>query len=105
MQRLPILVLVSGAPGSGKTTLSPQLASALGFVRLARDDVKERLWDAWAGQPELRAQVPGAHWGAYHAALDALRQSSYHSFPLRTPGHPRPASCPPRRPAYCGIQA
>ena len=72
MPQLPTLVLVSGAPGSGKTTLAPQLVSALGFVQLARDDIKERLWDAWARQPELQEQVPGAHWGAYYAALGAL---------------------------------
>lgn len=72
MPPLPTLILVSGAPGSGKSTLAPQLASALGFVCLARDDIKERLWDAWAAQPELQAQVPAAHWGAYYAALGAL---------------------------------
>lgn len=68
----PALLLVTGAPGSGKTTLATHLAQSLGRVRLSRDDFKEQLWDAWAAQPELLAQVPGAHWGVYYAALRAL---------------------------------
>ncbi|MFC3832281.1 MULTISPECIES: AAA family ATPase [Deinococcus] len=68
----PRLVLVTGAPGSGKTTLAARLAGTLGWVRLSRDEFKERLWDAWTEQPTLRAQVPVAHWGAYYAGLHAL---------------------------------
>lgn len=36
-------VLVAGWPGSGKSTLSPALAAALGFPLLAKDTVKEAL--------------------------------------------------------------
>lgn len=36
-------VLVGGWPGSGKSTLSPALAAALGFPLLAKDTVKEAL--------------------------------------------------------------
>jgi predicted kinase len=40
------LVLVSGAPGSGKTTLAAPLAAELGFALLGKDRIKETLHDA-----------------------------------------------------------
>ena len=39
------MVIVSGAPGTGKTTLSGSLAGNLGLPLIARDDLKERLAD------------------------------------------------------------
>jgi predicted kinase len=42
------LVLVSGAPGSGKTTLAEPLADELGFTLLGKDRIKETLGD-WLG--------------------------------------------------------
>jgi len=40
------LVLVSGPPGAGKTTLAGPLAAELGFALLAKDRIKETLYDA-----------------------------------------------------------
>ena len=45
------MVLVSGAPGSGKTSLAGPLAAELGFALLGKDRIKERLHDA-LGAPE-----------------------------------------------------
>jgi predicted kinase len=39
------IVLVSGAPGAGKTTLAVELAAILQLPLLAKDDIKETLWD------------------------------------------------------------
>jgi hypothetical protein len=45
------LVYVSGAPGSGKTSLAVPLAAELGYALLAKDRIKETLHDAF-GAPE-----------------------------------------------------
>jgi hypothetical protein len=45
------LVYVSGAPGSGKTSLAFPLAAELGYALLAKDRIKETLYDA-LGAPE-----------------------------------------------------
>jgi predicted kinase len=42
----PPLVIVSGAPGTGKTTLASVLADHLGLPLLARDTLKETIADA-----------------------------------------------------------
>lgn len=41
-----VYVLVTGLPGSGKSTLAPPLAEMLAMPMLARDSIKESLWDA-----------------------------------------------------------
>jgi predicted kinase len=41
-----VVVLVSGAPGAGKTTLAVPLAAALGLPLLSKDQIKETLFDA-----------------------------------------------------------
>ena len=38
---LPTLVIVSGAPGTGKTTLAHQLARTLGCPAIIRDEIKQ----------------------------------------------------------------
>jgi predicted kinase len=48
------VVLVSGAPGAGKTTLAVPLAAELGFMLLRKDRIKETLHDA------LTAAGPGS---------------------------------------------
>jgi predicted kinase len=45
------LVYVSGAPGSGQTSLAVPLAAALDYPLLAKDRIKETMHDAF-GAPE-----------------------------------------------------
>jgi predicted kinase len=54
------LVLVSGAPGSGKTTLAGPLAAELGFTLLAKDRIKETLGDWLGPSPASPSNPPSA---------------------------------------------
>jgi len=45
------VVLVSGSPASGKTTLARPLAARLGFALLTKDDIKESLFTSLPGIP------------------------------------------------------
>ena len=46
---LPTLVVVSGPPGSGKTTLAHQIARAVGCPAICRDEIKEGMMQATPG--------------------------------------------------------
>ncbi len=56
----PALVLVGGAPASGKTTLATVLARTIGLPLLAKDDVKETLLDALGATDRARSREIGA---------------------------------------------
>jgi predicted kinase len=50
---LPLLVLVTGPPGGGKTALAAPLARGLGLPLLSKDELKESLFDSLGtGDPE-----------------------------------------------------
>jgi predicted kinase len=67
----PTLLIVSGAPGSGKTTLARRLASDLRLALLVRDELKEALADALGAPPDVAASMrlgAGAYAMLYLAA-------------------------------------
>jgi predicted kinase len=45
----PALIVVSGPPGTGKTTLAHEIARAVGCPAVCRDEIKEGMARAWPG--------------------------------------------------------
>lgn len=64
--------MVNGLPGSGKSTLGPRLANALGAAFLSKDRIKEALADAVVTEvPQLGAVAMNTAW-ALAAAIDGM---------------------------------
>jgi predicted kinase len=55
-RHLPAVILVGGAPGSGKTTLARRLGAALALPVLSKDDFKESLFET-RGVPDRAASA------------------------------------------------
>ena len=71
----PTLVIVSGAPGSGKTTLAHRLAVDLHMPLLSKDELKEALADALGAPPDVPGSMrlgAGAYAVLYLAAQQLL---------------------------------
>ena len=99
-------VVVSGLPGSGKTTIAAPLAEALGLPLLARDSIKESLWDALgAGDLAWSRRLGGASAEAFWRLAAEMRAAVLDNFFHRAFAHrlealPGPivevhCSCPP----------
>lgn len=69
----PALVLVTGKPASGKTTLATRLAAELRFPLLTKDAIKETLYDTigWSDR-EFSRQMGVASFRVLFVTLEAL---------------------------------
>lgn len=65
----PRLVVVTGAPATGKTTVARALARRLGYALICKDDVKESLADALGAGDRERSRELGA---AAYAVMERL---------------------------------
>jgi predicted kinase len=70
------LVLVTGAPASGKSTIARPLAEALGLPLLDKDAVKEALFDALGtGDREWSRRLSDASYAVLFAMLEGVRSA------------------------------
>ncbi len=60
MSALPRLVLVTGPPGAGKTTIAAELRTRLGLPLIAKDTIKELLGGALGIEDRARSQQLGS---------------------------------------------
>ena len=72
----PLLVVVTGAPAAGKTTLARALAGKLGLPLIAKDDIKETLFDALGvGDREWSRRLGRATFDVQFRVLDELLEA------------------------------
>jgi predicted kinase len=69
----PLVVIVTGPPGSGKTTLGARLTAELAWPFVSRDAFKELLFDhlGWSDRAWSR-KLGGASWELFYQVLDLL---------------------------------
>ena len=70
---MTILVIVSGPPGAGKTTIARRLASELRLPLIAKDDIKESLFDSlgWSDL-DWSKRLGAATWDLLWVLLDRI---------------------------------
>lgn len=67
------LIVITGSPGSGKTTLAATLQRTLGYPLLQRDALKEVLLDGLGAVNCAESQrLGGVSWSLLYAMLDQL---------------------------------
>lgn len=72
----PLLVIVSGPPGAGKTTIARELGPALGLPVIRKDDIKESLFGSlgWSDRDWSR-KLGAATWRLLFLLLDRFMEA------------------------------
>jgi predicted kinase len=86
----PLLLIITGAPGAGKTTLGRRLARDLRLPMLSKDDIKESLFDSlgW-GDAEWGSRLGVASFQLLHRFLEIELEAGR---PLIVEGNFQPAA-------------
>lgn len=75
---MPCLVIVSGLPASGKTTLAKRLADELKLPLLAKDDIKELLFEVFPQKDRAWSTIQGrASISMMYAGAQALLKAGH----------------------------
>lgn len=70
-----MLILVTGAPASGKTTIARKIAEDLSLPLISRDEIKERLFDVLGySDREWSRKIGDASWSIFHSTVQQLSQ-------------------------------
>lgn len=94
--RAPLVVVVTGMPAAGKTTIAGALSRDLGLPLVSRDKIKERLYDTLGvGDLEWSGRLGGA---AFALLFDSARlmTESGHSVMLEATSFAGPSRSSPR---------
>jgi predicted kinase len=73
MTRLPLLAVITGRPGAGKSTLAPIVATKLECTLLSRDHVKEQLM--LGSNPPVEPDLTRAAFDAFFAEIESFSRS------------------------------
>jgi predicted kinase len=78
MARRPALVIVSGPPGSGKTTLARQITRVLGCPLLSRDEINEGIFHTFSHDLAIadKNRVAKLTFDAFFSLIDLMLSSS-----------------------------
>ena len=69
----PVLILISGAPATGKTVLAHRLAEALPVPVIQRDAIKESLFDSLGvGDREWSKKLGGASFALFNLTVETI---------------------------------
>lgn len=69
----PVLILISGAPATGKTVLARRLAEALPVPVIQRDDIKETLFDSLGvGDREWSKKLGAASFALFYLTVETV---------------------------------
>ena len=70
---LPLLIVVTGRPGSGKTTLARALARAIRCPAICRDEIKEGFVNTTAQTAEVSNAGDDIAWRVYETFFDVVK--------------------------------
>lgn len=85
----PLLVVITGRPCTGKSTLAKSIAASLNLPLLAKDDIKERLFDHLGARDRAWSRRLGLATFDLMFYFMELQLSAAHSLAAEAPFYPR----------------